>query len=173
QEQLRRLEYYDKRKERRVTIPLRDFNTTNASKAEIIQGLALAFERRDIRILHDPILIGELQAFRFERTDAGNLRYGAPEGFHDDCCMSLAINWNEAKRFSMAESLNPQEIVSRKRKAAGYSEEALANIALVDPVGAPYHALSAEYHTSHWLKEAQKPLQYGIGESTDSWEVER
>jgi hypothetical protein len=172
-EQIRRLEYFDRKKNRRVTIPLRNFQTTNASKGEIIQALALAFERKDIRVLDDPVLIGELQAFRFERSDAGNLKYAAPAGFHDDCVMSLAIGWNEAKRFSMAESLTPREVVRRKRAAAGYSEEAIARVRLADPVGAAYVELSDQYHTSHWVKASKRRTEWGIGSANDEYEVER
>jgi terminase large subunit-like protein len=172
-EMVRRLEYYDRKRGKRVNIPLRDFKATNASNNEVVQALALAFERKDIRIENDPVLIGELQAFRFERTDAGNLRYCAPEGWHDDCVDSLAIAWSEAKRFSQAESLNPAEVVRRKRAAAGYSDEALANIKLVDPVGAPYVEISGNYHGQRWAKDAARPLRYGLDDSVDIWETER
>lgn len=70
------------------------FNTTLASKTIAIDALALAFERGDIKIPNDPVLIGELQAYEMERLPSGALRYSAPEGFHDDCVMSLAIAWS-------------------------------------------------------------------------------
>jgi len=73
------------------------FTTTNASKADAIDALALAFERGDIKIIPDPILIGELQAYEAERLPGGLLRYGAPAGMHDDCVMSLALAWTAAR----------------------------------------------------------------------------
>lgn len=69
------------------------FTTTNASKAEAIDALSLAFERGDLKIINDKILIGELLAFEAERLPSGMLRYGAPSGMHDDCVMSLALAW--------------------------------------------------------------------------------
>jgi hypothetical protein len=45
------------------------FTTTNASKANVIESLALAFEREEIRILNDPVMIGELVAYQ-ARTPA-------------------------------------------------------------------------------------------------------
>lgn len=69
------------------------FTTTNASKAEAVDALALAFERGDLKIIPDKILIGELLAFEAERLPSGMLRYGAPQGMHDDCVMSLALAW--------------------------------------------------------------------------------
>lgn len=76
-------------------LPVQPFTTTNASKTEAIEALALAFERGDIRILNDPVLIAELLAYRAERLASGLLRYGAPSGQHDDCVMALAIAWSE------------------------------------------------------------------------------
>jgi hypothetical protein len=69
------------------------FTTTNASKAEAIDALALAFERGDLKIVPDKILISELLAYEAERLPSGLLRYGAPAGYHDDCVMSLALAW--------------------------------------------------------------------------------
>ena len=58
---------------------IQPFTTTNASKAQAIEALALAFERGDIRILNDPVLVSELVAYQAERLPSGLLRYGAPE----------------------------------------------------------------------------------------------
>jgi hypothetical protein len=72
----------------------RPFTTTNASKAQAIEALALAFERGDIRILNDPVLVGELVAYQGEPLASGLLRYGAPSGQHDDAVMALAMAWS-------------------------------------------------------------------------------
>ena len=66
---------------------------TNASKGNMVEALGLAFERGDIRILPDPVLVGELQAYEMERLPSGMTRYSAPDGMHDDCVMSLALAW--------------------------------------------------------------------------------
>jgi len=81
----------------REGLSVRPFVTTNASKMEIIDSLALAFERGTIRIIPDPILLGELNAFGAERLPSGLLRYAARSG-HDDCVMSLAIVHHGAGR---------------------------------------------------------------------------
>jgi len=52
---------------RRMGLPVRDWTTTNASKAELVERLAADFEQGNIRILPDPVLIAELQAFGAER----------------------------------------------------------------------------------------------------------
>jgi len=73
--------------------PVQPFTTTNASKAEAVDALALAFEKGEIQIPNDPALIGELQAFEATRLPSGMLRYAAPEGMHDDMVISLALAW--------------------------------------------------------------------------------
>jgi hypothetical protein len=70
------------------------FTTINASKAQVIDALALAFERGEIRIPNDPVLVGELVAYQAERLPSGLIRYGAPSGQHDDTVMALALAWS-------------------------------------------------------------------------------
>ncbi len=74
-------------------LPLVAFQTTALSKRVIIEHLALAFERGGIKILNDPVLIGELQAFASTPLPGGGVRYGAPSGGHDDTVMALAIGY--------------------------------------------------------------------------------
>jgi hypothetical protein len=87
----------------RDDLPVRAFTTTNATKAVIIEGLALAFERHSIVILSDPTLIAELQAYESERLPSGLTRYNAPEGMHDDCVMALALAYYGCGRPSGAD----------------------------------------------------------------------
>lgn len=72
------------------------FVTTNETKAEVIQALALAFERGEIRIPDDPVLIAELESFEAERLPSGRWRYAAPDGMHDDTVIALALAWYSA-----------------------------------------------------------------------------
>lgn len=75
-------------------LPVEPFTTSNASKALIIDALALAFEQRTIRILPEPALLAELEAFGMAPLAGGLTRYSAPEGMHDDCVISLALAWS-------------------------------------------------------------------------------
>lgn len=77
----------------REGLPLQGFTTTNATKAAAIDALALAFERGDIGILNDPILIGELQAYEMKKTATGLRSFSAPDGMHDDTVIALALAW--------------------------------------------------------------------------------
>ena len=76
----------------RRNLPVLSFTTTNASKTLVIDALVRAFEFREIEILNDTTLITELEAYASEPTATG-IKYGAPEGLHDDCVMSLALAW--------------------------------------------------------------------------------
>ena len=83
---------------RMIGLPVVEFVTSNPSKALAIQALALAFEQEQLRILDDPVLLGELQAFQAERLPSGMIRYAAPENRHDDTVMSLALAWLAASQ---------------------------------------------------------------------------
>jgi hypothetical protein len=101
----------------RDELPVRPFVTTQASKGAVIEELSLAFERSTVKILPDPILIGELQAFEMERLPTGRMRYGAPEGMHDDCVMALAMAWTEA-RVSSGDWLDSIHVSGRRESYA-------------------------------------------------------
>ena len=91
----------------RQGLPVQPFQTTNASKAQAIDGLALAFERGEISIINDPVLVGELQAYEMERLPSGAFRYNAPEGMHDDCVMSLALVYSGVAQGLLGWQSNP------------------------------------------------------------------
>lgn len=70
------------------------FTTTSATKQGIIQQLQAAFENAQVKILNDPVLVGELLSFESKRNASGGFSYSAPDGMHDDTVMSLAIAWH-------------------------------------------------------------------------------
>ena len=78
----------------RLGLPIRPFTTTNATKAQIVDDLALAFEQQSITLLNDPVGIAELEAFEAERLPSGLTRYGAPTGQHDDTVMARALAYS-------------------------------------------------------------------------------
>jgi hypothetical protein len=76
-----------------MEVPVTGFTTTNATKAQIIQALELAFEQRAIKILDNDMQTAELMAYESEKLPSGLVRYSAPEGMHDDTVMALALAW--------------------------------------------------------------------------------
>lgn len=74
---------------------------SQASKQRLMEGLAVAIGKSEIRIPPGPtsssITVGdpahikdELDIFEFEYSRTG-VRYAAPPGYHDDCVMALAL----------------------------------------------------------------------------------
>lgn len=78
----------------RLGLPVTAFTTTQQSKAQIIEGLALAMERAEVTLLADDTQMGELEAYDMERLPGGAFRYNAPAGMHDDTVMALALAWH-------------------------------------------------------------------------------
>jgi phage terminase large subunit-like protein len=82
----------------RMSLPVYPFQTTNASKMAVIDALALALEREELRLLKDEVLLNELLAFEAERLPSGLIRYAAPETLHDDCVIALALAYYGASQ---------------------------------------------------------------------------
>ncbi len=73
-------------------LPVFPFETTAKSKAPLIESLVLAFERDEVAVIDDPVIVGELMAYE-RTTSKATLRpqYNAPQGMHDDCVIALAL----------------------------------------------------------------------------------
>lgn len=161
-ELLRTLTYWNGQKN--DYMPIQAFRTVNESKAEIVQALALAFERQEIRILNDRQLIRELLAFQREKLEiSGQTRYAAPEGQHDDCVMSLCLAWYRARRIAAAERYTPHESANRKLIQYGFPEPAVRGQEAV-----PFE-LQARIDTMRRkeVDAATRPLRYGWGKEQD------
>jgi hypothetical protein len=78
----------------RMGIPIRGFTTTGVSKKPLIEALAIGLESGKLKILPDPILIAELQAYEMKVTPAGNTTFSAPDGLHDDTVIGTALMWS-------------------------------------------------------------------------------
>lgn len=69
-------------------------NTTNQSKIDMVNSLQLAFERMDIGIIEDELLMKHLASYEESVSPRSHtVTYNAPLGFHDDCCISLMYAW--------------------------------------------------------------------------------
>lgn len=65
------------------------FTFTALSRQQLLDGLRLAIQQREIAFPDGPIRL-ELEAMEVDYTATG-VRYGAPRGQHDDCVMALAL----------------------------------------------------------------------------------
>jgi len=73
---------------------VRGYKFTQTSKAALVDNLAIKLERRELVLPTPelcPELVDELEAFEYSTTDQGNVRAGAPYGYHDDCVIGLAL----------------------------------------------------------------------------------
>jgi len=72
------------------------FDTTGTSKGPLVLQLAgaLEFGRLDLWPETDElgrVVVNELLAYQSEQTEAKHTTYSAPDGFHDDCVIALAL----------------------------------------------------------------------------------
>ena len=82
------------------------FKFTNETKQNLIVALQIAFEKEEITFPKLECLIDELEAFEYEMLPSGRVRYNAPQGYHDDCVISLALaNWCKMKVMSSHSSM--------------------------------------------------------------------
>lgn len=73
-------------------LPVYAFQTTAQSKPPLIESLALALERGEVRWLDDATARLELEAYeRQVSATTGRSQYSAPEGLHDDTVMARAL----------------------------------------------------------------------------------
>ncbi len=61
------------------------------SKAPAVENLAALFERGEVRIPSDQVLVGQLQSYTIKRLPGGTFAYSAPSGMHDDGVIALML----------------------------------------------------------------------------------
>ena len=89
-------------------VPLIPIKTASV-KQQLIEALVIAFENGRLTYPDIPTLINELEIFEMTPLEK-TIRYAAPEGFHDDAVISLALAWRglrgEGIDFDNAPNLN-------------------------------------------------------------------
>jgi len=75
-------------------VDVRPVTFTAQRKQTLIENLAAGLEAGDVTVPAETILATELAVFEYETTRAGNVRYGAPEGHHDDTVDALAMAYD-------------------------------------------------------------------------------
>lgn len=84
----------DRMKEASIAVKLEGFNTSNASKNDIITNLQVAFENHSIEVMDDSHQTAELGIFEMQyNVKTRVITFSAPQGMHDDTVMSLAFAW--------------------------------------------------------------------------------
>lgn len=78
---------------RRAGLNVDGYKFTSDSKGKLIEFLMLAFDQAKISILNDQVQKNELDIYEYTIGRSGNVSYNAPEGYHDDCVIALALAW--------------------------------------------------------------------------------
>jgi hypothetical protein len=79
---------------------LEGFLFTARSKQELMVGLASAIQKREVTFPRG-VIVDELECFEYEYTPTG-VKYSAPEGYHDDCVIALALAVEQRRRLAPA-----------------------------------------------------------------------
>lgn len=97
------------------------YKFTNDSKSQLINNLAISIEQRRITFPYEPVLIDELQSFEYSFTDGGGkIKYGAPDGKHDDCVISLGLAcWALKSQLVESQLLSEINIDEKDRQGKG------------------------------------------------------
>jgi phage FluMu gp28-like protein len=69
------------------------YKFTSESKGKLIEALMIAFEQNKITIIDDQTQRNELDIYEYTMNRSGSVSYNAPEGYHDDCVIALALAW--------------------------------------------------------------------------------
>lgn len=77
---------------------LEGFKFTATTKQELVSNLSIAMDNQTIHYPAIPELIDELEIYAYEQRANGTFSYSAPEGFHDDEVMAIAL-LNRAMNF--------------------------------------------------------------------------
>lgn len=77
---------------RRMGAPVKPYRFTAESKRRLVADLVMAISARNVKIPEEfQELITELNIYQATQTDRGNVQYGAPSGYHDDCVVALGL----------------------------------------------------------------------------------
>lgn len=78
----------------RSGLDIRPVKFTSQSKQTMVENLAAGIESDEVTIPADTILQSELAVFEYTTTSAGNVRYDAPSGHHDDTVDAIAMAYS-------------------------------------------------------------------------------
>jgi hypothetical protein len=76
---------------RRAGLNVVGYKFTAESKKKLIETLMIGFDQKKINILDERVQTNELEIFEYQIGSSGMVHYSAPEGYHDDCVISLAL----------------------------------------------------------------------------------
>ena len=86
------------------------------TKEKLVEKISSFLQENNVTIPPEQVLIDELESYGYRLTAAGNIVYGAPEGYHDDCVVSLGLAlWTLAGKIRRQAITAQRSIPHRKR----------------------------------------------------------
>jgi phage FluMu gp28-like protein len=76
---------------RRAGLNVQGYKFTAESKKKLIETLMIGFDQKKISILDEKVQTNELEIFEYAIGSSGMVHYSAPEGYHDDAVIALAL----------------------------------------------------------------------------------
>jgi phage FluMu gp28-like protein len=93
---------------------------TQMNKRQMVDNLAMLFNRDEIKIPNYAWLIDELKDYRYSRSEAtGKYFYGAPQGKHDDGCVSLMLACYQLPPIQQVRTFNSTPITGKFNRWTG------------------------------------------------------
>jgi hypothetical protein len=83
---------------RRSGLSVEGYKFTNASKKDLIENLSIQIDNQTVSYPDIPVLISELGLYGYTVSRAGVTSYNAPQGYHDDTVIALALAVWQQKR---------------------------------------------------------------------------
>jgi hypothetical protein len=97
------------------------YKFTVNSKYDLVKNFNIMIKSKLIRIPDNRILIDELSAYTYEVLPSGVIRYGAPDGMHDDCVTSVMLTaWGLSRNRTEVVGEIPMEKVDEEINISSY-----------------------------------------------------
>jgi hypothetical protein len=92
-------------------LPILGFNTNGKTKGPLIESFSLSIERREVLTPRDQVFSNELESYEGEKNkNTGRMKYGAPEGQHDDTVISGALaDWARLHYYDLMALLEAEQ----------------------------------------------------------------
>ena len=90
------------------------------TKEKLVEKVSSFLQENNVTIPPEQVLIDELESYGYRLTPAGNIVYGAPEGYHDDCVVSLGLALWPLVGKIRKQAILAQRSISHKKKVFQY-----------------------------------------------------
>ena len=81
-----------------LNVGLRQFVTSNSSKAKLVNKMVVAIQNNDVQLLNNETLISEMTSYESDVTASGNVIYNGAKGCHDDMVIATLLSYDAASR---------------------------------------------------------------------------